>query len=247
MSENALRNIFIGGTVLFMVVLIGMTANTIQQVSNVRTPQLTDAVVAGKIVWQNKNCNDCHTVLGIGGYFAPDLTKAITRRGAPWITSWLANPQVMIPGTTMPNQRLGTTDISNLTAFLTWVDKVDTNGWPPQPVLNAQPTPGPTPFGGQPVSPEVAALVQKGSCGGCHTIPGIITAVGTAGPNWCVPAQKFQSGTVDQAYIRRAITDPNADIAAGYSPNIMPQDYSKQFTSQEIDMLVTFITGLKCQ
>jgi len=247
MNENVLRNIFIVGTVLFMVILIGMTADTLRQVANVRTPQLTDAVVAGKQVWQSKNCNDCHTILGIGGYFAPDLTKVITRRGAPWVSSWLANPQAMKPGTTMPDQRLTPDQVNNLVSFVSWVNQVDTNGWPPQPLAIAQAVAPTAPAGAKPAPPEVAALVQKGGCGACHAIPGIPTAVGTVGPNWCVPAQNFQAGKVDQAYIRRAIIDPNADIAPGYKADVMPVNYSLAYTSQEIDTLAAFIAGLSCK
>jgi nitric oxide reductase subunit C len=37
--------------------------------------------VAGKRVWQKYNCNDCHTILGFVGYYAPDMTKVYTRVG----------------------------------------------------------------------------------------------------------------------------------------------------------------------
>ncbi len=256
MSEKLLRNIFIAGTLLFMVVLVGMTVDSLQQVIKTRTPQLTDAVVAGKQVWQNKNCNDCHTVLGIGGYFAPELTKVVDRRGAQWLTAWLTNPQLMIPGTTMPNQRLSQSNVTNLVTFFTWVNQVNTNNWPPQPLALAggagQGAPTAAPGAAQAGTPsanvqDVAALVQKGGCSGCHTIPGIQGAVGTVGPNWCVPAQNLRAGKIDQAYIRRAIVDPNADIAQGYSPNIMPQNYGTLFAGQEIDTLVAYIAGLNCK
>ncbi len=246
MTDNALRNIFIGGTLLFMVILAAMTANTLRQVANVRTPHLTDAVVAGKQVFQTKNCNDCHTILGIGGYYAPDLTKVISRRSAPWVTAWLTDPQAMMPGTTMPNQRLTRDQVNNLVEFVSWVDKVDTNGWPPEPLLVAQTVTPATPLGAHPASPQVNALVQKGACGSCHTSPGIPSAKGADAPNWCTVAEHLQAGKIDRAYIRRAITDPNADIAQGYKPNVMPQTYNSVYSGPEIDTLVAFIAGLNC-
>ncbi len=33
-------------------------------------------IVKGKLVIQSRNCMDCHTLLGNGAYYAPDLTKA---------------------------------------------------------------------------------------------------------------------------------------------------------------------------
>ncbi len=55
--------------------------------------KLTDQVVAGKRVWHQYNCNDCHTILGFGGYYAPDMTKAYWRRGADGITAVVREPQ----------------------------------------------------------------------------------------------------------------------------------------------------------
>ncbi len=246
MKEKTLRNIFFLGTLLFLVILFGMTANTLKQVADVRTPQLTDAVVSGKEAWQGKNCNDCHTILGIGGYFAPELTKVITRRGAQWVSTWLTDPQAIMPGTTMPNQRLTPDQVSNLVTFFSWVNQVNTNGWPPQPLTSTMVA---THTGGaneQPLSSKVVTLVEKGDCGSCHTVRGIPTAVGTDAPDWCISARNFQTGKVDLAYLRRAITDPNADIAPGYKAGLMPTDFGTAFSTQEIDLLVVFIAGLNC-
>ncbi|MGQ9834912.1 MAG: c-type cytochrome [Thermoanaerobaculaceae bacterium] len=37
--------------------------------------------MAGKRAFEKYNCNDCHTILGFGGYYAPDLTRAYQRLG----------------------------------------------------------------------------------------------------------------------------------------------------------------------
>ena len=42
---------------------------------------LTSQVVAGKHVWHRKDCINCHTLLGEGAYYAPDLTKIAQLRG----------------------------------------------------------------------------------------------------------------------------------------------------------------------
>ncbi len=97
MSEKMLRNIFVVGTSLFLVVLGAMTVDSLTQVVSARTAQLTDQVVAGKQVWQSKNCNDCHTILGIGGYYAPELTKTFNRRGAAWLRHSSKTPSKSSP------------------------------------------------------------------------------------------------------------------------------------------------------
>jgi nitric oxide reductase large subunit len=85
MGERLLRNILIFGTLFFFVILFGMTMNSLAQVTSERTPGVTDQIVAGKQVWQARNCSDCHTILGIGGYFAPNL---------PQINQWTHSTRV---------------------------------------------------------------------------------------------------------------------------------------------------------
>ncbi len=170
MTEKNLQRSFVWGTVLFLVVLVGMSRDSLRQINAGRTPALTDAVVAGKRIWSRKNCNDCHTILGIGGYFAPDLTKAADRRDAAWLQRFLADPQSAKPGTTMPNQRLAQADIAGLVAFFDWVRRSDTNGWPPQPLARLGGG-----GAGRPTAPE--AFQTKG-CSGCHMVDG----QGASGP-----------------------------------------------------------------
>jgi len=38
-----------------------------------------------------------------------------------------------------------------------------------------------------------------------------------------------------------SITDPNSEIAPGFQPNVMPQTYGSQLTSQQINDLVAFL------
>lgn len=45
--------------------------------------------VAGKKVFQSYNCMDCHTLVGNGGYFAPDLTDEYRRVGPAWLAAFL--------------------------------------------------------------------------------------------------------------------------------------------------------------
>ena len=72
-------------------------------------------------------------------------------------------------------------------------------------------------------------------CGGCHTFAPA-AAKGSIGPNL---DEALQGKDAD--FIKESITDPNAEVASGFQPGIMPQDYSSQLTSQQIADLVAFL------
>lgn len=91
------------------------------------------------------------------------------------------------------------------------------------------------------------ALVARGGCWECHTIPGIPKAEGKVGPPWCEPAREFQEGKIDLAFLRESIMDPNAEVGAGYPRDKMPQNFKQVFTDQEINTLATFISKLDCK
>jgi mono/diheme cytochrome c family protein len=100
-----------------------------------------------------------------------------------------------------------------------------------------------------PTGPVVGTLPKQGAanpaagkkvftdsgCSGCHTFKPA-GANGTIGPN-LDDALKGK----DAAFIKQSITDPNAVIAQGFQPNVMPQGYGSQLTSQQINDLVAFL------
>ncbi|MBW7870285.1 MAG: c-type cytochrome [Flavobacteriia bacterium] len=48
--------------------------------------------LTGKQVFQAYNCMDCHTIVGNGAYFAPDLTKIYEQTGPAWLLAYLGSP-----------------------------------------------------------------------------------------------------------------------------------------------------------
>jgi mono/diheme cytochrome c family protein len=100
------------------------------------------------------------------------------------------------------------------------------------------PAPAPTTTGGASGSVEAGKTVFRVSgCGGCHTVAAAGTN-GTTGPN----LDESLAGK-DAAYVEQAIVDPNAEIAEGYGPGVMPQTYEQQFSPEQIADLVTFLTS----
>lgn len=95
----------------------------------------------GKLTLQAKNCINCHTILGNGAYYAPDLTKAWLDPawGAEVVREQLMINFLMDPtsnargfGTTRRMPKLGITEeeARGVVAFLKWTAAIDTNGFP---------------------------------------------------------------------------------------------------------------------
>ncbi len=229
MTEKAWQRTFIWGTVVFVGLLLGMTFDSLHQVNAGRTPPVTDQVAHGKYVFQRKNCNDCHTILGIGGYYAPDLTKVSDRRDADWLARFLADPQAAKPGTTMPNQKLAAADVADLVAFFDWVRHIDTNGWPPKPLASLA-----APAAARPAAP--GAYQAKG-CAGCHMIDG--QGAAAPGPDLSHIGSTPYDGLPNTAeYLGRWLIDPPA-VKPG---TLMPKTALSQ---AELDSLVRYLVALK--
>ncbi|RXJ57598.1 c-type cytochrome [Candidatus Marinarcus aquaticus] len=106
-----------------------------------------ELVNLGKLASQAKNCMDCHTLLGNGAYYAPDLTKAwldpmwadngsyqamtgqATKEDA--MVEFLTNPS-SYPSheRMMPNLGITEHEAKGLVAFLKHMSSIDTNGFP---------------------------------------------------------------------------------------------------------------------
>lgn len=139
LSKSQARLFFIGGTVLFSVVFLGLTLDTIRQVpTRSGEARLDAAALRGRMIWDEKNCMGCHTILGEGAYYAPELTQVMKRRDENWVRGFLRDPQAFYPGRRkMVHYNFTEGEISDVIAFLSWIGQVDTNGFPFAPPLRA--------------------------------------------------------------------------------------------------------------
>jgi nitric oxide reductase subunit C len=132
-SSQMARNIFYGGTLFFVLlfaVLIFDTESRIPQRSN--AAELTPAVVRGKHLWETRNCIGCHTLLGEGAYFAPELGNVYIRRGPDFIKAWIKAQPTHAPGRRqMPQFNFTEAQLEDLVQFLKWTSRIDTEKWPP--------------------------------------------------------------------------------------------------------------------
>jgi len=136
LSKNQARIFFLGGTILSFVIFLGLSWQTLSKEVPVRTHEenLTPQVVRGKHLWESNNCMGCHTILGEGAYYAPELTKVIERRGAPYVKVALMNKTPWAPrGRKMVAYGFSDAEADDLVAFLTWIGQTDLNGFPAKP------------------------------------------------------------------------------------------------------------------
>jgi len=134
--------------------------------------------VEGKRVFQAYNCMGCHTIVGNGAYFGPDLTNVYERAGPAWLAAFLPSAgawptavalEVQLrdsviaaeskastrdayfaayPGARerverrgggnsyMPNLPLTKDEVTALIAFLKYTSEMNTEGWPPKPLVD---------------------------------------------------------------------------------------------------------------
>jgi nitric oxide reductase subunit C len=133
LSASTARNVFYGGTVFFILVFLGLafhTSNALPQRDN--RAQITPAVANGKRIWEQNNCIGCHTLLGEGAYFAPELGNVYIRRGPDFIKAWLKAQPTKVPGRRqMPQFNLTDPQLDDLVAFLKYASEINTSKWPP--------------------------------------------------------------------------------------------------------------------
>jgi nitric oxide reductase subunit C len=178
LSRSQARFFFLAGTILASGAFVWLTID-----SFIRLPELTNSdqldpqVIRGKHLWDEANCMGCHTLLGEGGYYAPELTKVYERRGPAFIRAILEDPQAMYPGQRkMVEYDLSDDEIESLIAFFRWVGEMDLNGFPPDPVLMGVAAPGDGAMAERQDRPQ--AFNQM--CIACHTLGGQGGDVGPA-------------------------------------------------------------------
>lgn len=132
-TKSVARNIFFGGSVFFFLLFLVLTFDTTRKLpKSDHRENLTEEVARGKHIWETNNCLGCHSLLGEGAYFAPELGNVYKRRGEAFIKVWMQAMPTDAPGRRqMPQFNLTDEQLDDLVAFLKWTSEIDTQGWPP--------------------------------------------------------------------------------------------------------------------
>jgi mono/diheme cytochrome c family protein len=174
-----------------------------------------------------QKCGSCHTLTGAGtnGDIGPNLDYAFKQARANGqdsdtfegvIKAQVENPRPATPQQNevyMPADLVEGDDLNDVAAYVASVAGV----------------PG--------IKPPVFAPPQffATNCGGCHTLAQAGTT-GTTGPDL---DEALKGMTATQ--ISQSISDPNAVIAPGFGPNVMPQNFGQTLTPPQLQQLVAYL------
>jgi len=135
-TKSMARNIFYGGSAFFFLFFIALTFDTTAKLpERDHRENMSEQVVLGKKVWEVNNCIGCHTLLGEGAYFAPELGNVYKRFGnskEAIIAFIKSRPVEGIKGRrSMPQFNLNDEELDAIAEFLKWSSEINTENWPP--------------------------------------------------------------------------------------------------------------------
>jgi nitric oxide reductase subunit C len=235
MTERTAKLIFWLGTLSSDALFLALTIHTHRSFDALtHADRLDEQVVAGKRAFERHNCNDCHTILGFGGYYAPDLTRVSTRIGDESIRSRIARPEVVLASSyrKMPQQRVPPAEIDAMVAFFRWTSEIENGDWPPHDSELKWKSSTRRLLAGAVMSPG-AALVEQENCLVCH-------ALGDAGER-TGPRLEYVGVRRSPQYIADYLVDPQR-----YTPGTSMPAYPQLGEAQRrglAEFIVTLASG----
>jgi len=190
----------------------------------------------GKQLFVEKNCIVCHAIGGVGAKTGPDLLDVTKRHSLAWLDEQLINPQLVYPGSSMPEYDLQTDARKALVAFLASATADDAKA------ILAHNSHIPT--------PEDAAIAAgqmdfaRFGCAGCH---GTELQGGVPNPN----AQGGQVPSLvhlSDDYTKEEVVDvirngrmPPLDNVKGPTPPLYMPSWKHVLSDEDIHQIVEFL------
>lgn len=233
MTKKVAFWIFLIGTVSSAMLFLWLTVDTHRQVAALsNVDKLSEKVVAGKRTFEKYNCNDCHTILGFGGYYAPDLTRVVQRVGEDGVRYRVKSPEKAFSDSwrKMPNQGISDGEADDLIAFFKWVGEIDNNDWPPQDSKKQLTRGEKRMIASVGVSPGAAVFKTRG-CMNCHALAG---AGGSFGPPLDTVGDRMPLDAIKTYIMSPKSVNPNA---------MMPPQTG--LSEGELNDVAAFLAGLK--
>ena len=190
----------------------------------------------GRQLFVEKNCLACHAVGGAGAKTGPDLLGVTKRHSSEWLDEQLVNPELVYPGSSMPEYDLEGNERKALVAFLASATAEDV-----QSILSKKP------HGMTPEDVAIEAGKQdfaRFGCVGCH---GTELQGGVANPNAQggeVPSLLHVSDdyTKDEviAIIRNGRVPP-MDNPAGPPPPLYMPSWKHVLSDEDINRIADYL------
>ncbi len=217
----------------------------------------TDTLVGmGETLLKTKGgCLLCHKITEQGNTRGPDL-RGVGGRAAKqrpglsaeaYLMESLVDPGAYVvaefataggasimPATDQPPADMSPTELKALIAFLQSLSGEVTVEITAQDVQAAEARKKKPPSSIASTHPGAALLTSQG-CVACHDVTGTARRVG--------PALTGVGERLSAAEIRQSIVDPNAVIAEGFQPGLMLTVFAEQLTPEELDQLVSYLSG----
>ncbi len=92
-----------------------------------------------------------------------------------------------------------------------------------------------------------AKLARRSGCAACHSLDGSRRP----GPTWKGlygskrPLANGQEVIADEAYLRRSILEPDAEIAQGFPKGMMPKNFAKKLSEDKVRTLVELMKSVR--
>lgn len=190
----------------------------------------------GRQLFAEKNCLVCHSIGGVGAKTGLDLLAVTKSHSLEWLDEQLVNPQLVYPGSTMPQYDLEANARKAIIAFMSSATPDDAKG------IIFHHTAPPTPE-------DIAIEAGKQSfarfgCAGCH---GTELQGGVPNPNAQggeVPSLLHISADYTQDEIKEIIRNgkvPPLDNAAGPTPPLYMPSWKHLLSDEDINQLVAFL------
>ncbi len=193
-------------------------------------------IPAGRRLFQEKGCQNCHSLGGKGGSIGPALDQVAKRHDPQWIIDHFRNPEIVSPGTVMPQFNFTEQETRALTEFLLSLSDTNFIGFLKTPALMTPVDRG-------------KMVYRKYGCAGCHGPNG---QGGVPNPNaktaQQVPGLQFVSEgyTVDE--LKKRVLDgqreiPVLDPSKPPAPLYMPP-WRGKIAETELNDLVAYLNSL---
>ncbi len=157
-------------------------------------------VPAGRRLFLEKGCADCHSLGGKGGNLGPALDQVGKRHDPEWIAAHFKNPQAITPGSIMPQFNFSEQETRALTEFLLSLSDTNIVGFLKTAAML-------TPI------ERGKVVYRKYGCAGCHGSDG---QGGIPNPNaktaQQVPGLKFVAEGYTKDELRKRILDGQREI-----------------------------------